>query len=233
MPKIKINYGYVSPFFITDPSRRVAELTEPYILVHEKALPGGPGGYSVIGLLEMLVASRRPLLIVGEEVTPQWLNTLVLNKRNGTLKAAAVEVRGTQPELSATLDRIAEMTGGYVFNEKLGIPFENFSLDMMGTAQRAIITRETTTIIGADEKASDSVIRQGPRPATMLRVKQQILAQIAAGCITMNELRAMKQESLAARFGVGRETAQRALRAAAAEAVGVFQRENSDKYRQE
>lgn len=230
MPKIVLECGYVSPFFITDAVHRVAVLVQPYILIHEKPLPGlGP----MIHLLQSVLDFGRPLLLIGGEISQEWLKTLVLNKRSGKLQVAAIELPGTRLEVRTTLQDVADKTGGYVFNEKLGIAFDNFSLGMMGTARWAVVTKSNTIISGADGKASDGIKRRGPKPTKMLRVMEGIVAHVRSGQATVDELQAMKHEALALQFDASRETTQKALMAAKAKLASVSQPSNSGKHQHE
>jgi chaperonin GroEL len=143
--------GFVSPYFVTDPEKMIVELDEPYILIYEKRLSGLQ---SLLPLLEAVIQSGRPLLIVAEEVEGEALATLVVNKLRGGLKAAAVKAPGFGDRRKSMLEDIAILTGGTVISEDLGIKLENVTLDMLGRTKRVEIDKDSTTIVdGAGAKA--------------------------------------------------------------------------------
>jgi chaperonin GroEL len=147
---MQFDRGYLSPYFITNVEKMIAELEDPYILLHEKKLPGVQ---AILPLLESVVQSGRPLLIVAEDVEGEALATLVVNKLRGGLKVAAVKAPGFGDRRKAMLEDIATLTGGQVISEDLGIKLENVTLDMLGKAKRVHIDKENTTIIdGAGKK---------------------------------------------------------------------------------
>src|SRR5438445_1947029 len=147
---MQFDRGYVSPYFITNAEKMVAELDEPYILIHEKKLSGLQ---ALLPLLESVVQSGRPLLIIAEDVEGEALATLVVNKLRGGLKVAAVKAPGFGDRRKAMLEDIAILSGGQVISEDLGIKLENVTLNMLGKAKKVIIDKEATTIIdGAGEK---------------------------------------------------------------------------------
>lgn len=149
---MQFDRGYISPYFITDAEKMVAELEDPYILLHEKKLPGLQ---TLLPLLEAVVKSAKPLLIIAEDIEGEALATLVVNKLRGGLKVAAVKAPGFGDRRKAMLEDIAVLTGGQVFSEDLGIKFENVTLDMLGRAKRICIEKEATTIIdGAGKKTA-------------------------------------------------------------------------------
>ena len=148
---MQFDRGYISPYFITNPDKMVAELEEPYILIHEKKLANLQ---PILPLLEAVVQSARPLLIIAEEVEGEALATLVVNKLRGGLKVAAVKAPGFGDRRKAMLEDIAVVTGGQVISEDLGIKLENVKLNMLGTAKKVRIDKDDTTIIdGAGKKA--------------------------------------------------------------------------------
>ena len=141
---MQFDRGFVSPYFVTNPEKMTVELAEPYILIHEKKLAGLQ---SLLPLLESVVQSGRPLLIIAEEVEGEALATLVVNKLRGGLKAAAVKAPGFGDRRKAMLEDIAILTGGTVISEDLGIKLENVTLDMLGRANRVSIDKDNTTIV--------------------------------------------------------------------------------------
>jgi chaperonin GroEL len=148
---MQFDRGYVSPYFITNAEKMVADLDNPYILIHEKKLSSLQ---PLLPLLEAVVQSGRPLLIVAEDVEGEALATLVVNKLRGGLKIAAVKAPGFGDRRKAMLEDIAILTGGQVISEDLGIKLENVTLAMLGRAKKVLIEKENTTIVeGAGEKA--------------------------------------------------------------------------------
>jgi len=142
--------GYLSPYFITNAEKMVADLEDPYILLHEKKLSSLQ---SMLPILETVVQSGRPLLIIAEDVEGEALATLVVNKLRGGLKVAAVKAPGFGDRRKSMLEDIAILTGGQVVSEDIGIKLENVTIEMLGTAKRVTITKEETTIIdGAGDK---------------------------------------------------------------------------------
>jgi chaperonin GroEL len=147
---MQFDRGYISPYFITDANKMVAELEEPYILIHEKKLASLQ---PLLPLLEAVVQSTKPLLIIAEEVEGEALATLVVNKLRGGLKVAAVKAPGFGDRRKAMLEDIAVLTSGQMISEDLGIKLENVTLNMLGRAKRVRIEKENTTIIdGAGKK---------------------------------------------------------------------------------
>src|SRR5499433_2586119 len=147
---MQFDRGYVSPYFVTNAEKMLAELDEPYILLHEKKLSSLQ---SLLPLLESVVQSAKPLLIVAEDVEGEALATLVVNKLRGGLKVAAVKAPGFGDRRKAMLEDMAILTGGQVISEDLGIKLENVTLDMLGKAKRIRVEKENTTIIdGAGQK---------------------------------------------------------------------------------
>ncbi len=149
---MQFDRGYQSPYFITNADKMTCELDDPVILLHEKKLSNMQ---AMIPLLESVVQSGRPLLIIAEEVEGEALATLVVNKLRGGLKVSAVKAPGFGDRRKAMLEDIAILTGGQVVSEDLGIKLESVTLDMLGSAKRISITKEETTIIGGSGKKSD------------------------------------------------------------------------------
>ena len=148
---MQFDRGYLSPYFITNADKMIAELEDPYILLHEKKLSNLQ---SMLPLLESVVQSSRPLLIIAEDVEGEALATLVVNKLRGGLKIAAVKAPGFGDRRKAMLEDIAVLTGGQVISEDLGIKLESVTLDMLGTSKKVQIDKDNTTIVdGAGEKA--------------------------------------------------------------------------------
>jgi chaperonin GroEL len=147
---MQFDRGYLSPYFITNVEKMIAELADPYILLHDKKLPGLQ---AIVPLLESIVDSGRPLLIVAEDVEGESLATLVVNKLRGGLKVAAVKAPGFGDRCKEMLQDIAILTGGQVISEDLGIKLESVTLDMLGRAKKVRIEKDNTTIIdGAGKK---------------------------------------------------------------------------------
>jgi chaperonin GroEL len=148
---MQFDRGYVSPYFITNPEKMIVDLESPYILIFEKKLSGLQ---ALLPLLEAVVQSGKPLLIIAEDVEGEALATLVVNKLRGGLKVAAVKAPGFGDRRKAILEDIAILTGGQVISEDLGIKLETVTLEMLGKAKKVLIEKETTTIIeGAGKKA--------------------------------------------------------------------------------
>ncbi len=147
---MQFDRGYLSPYFVTNAEKMVAVLEDPLILLHEKKLSNLQ---ALLPILEAVVQSQRPLLIIAEDVDGEALPTLVVNRLRGGLKVAAVKAPGFGDRRKAMLEDIATLTGGSVISEDLGIKLENVTLDMLGTAKKVEITKENTTIVdGAGSK---------------------------------------------------------------------------------
>ncbi|MCS6760724.1 MAG: chaperonin GroEL [Candidatus Devosia symbiotica] len=147
---MQFDRGYLSPYFVTNAEKMTAVLEDPVILLHEKKLSNLQ---AMLPILESVVKSQRPLLIIAEDIDGEALATLVVNRLRGGLKVAAVKAPGFGDRRKAMLEDIAILTGGQVISEDLGIKLENVSIDMLGTAKRVEITKETTTIVdGAGTK---------------------------------------------------------------------------------
>ncbi|MFC3442016.1 chaperonin GroEL [Sphingobium rhizovicinum] len=149
---MQFDRGYLSPYFITNPEKMAVELADPYILIHEKKLSNLQ---SILPILEAVVQSGRPLLIIAEDIEGEALATLVVNKLRGGLKVAAVKAPGFGDRRKAMLEDIAVLTKGEVISEDLGIKLESVTLGMLGTAKRVTIDKDNTTIVdGAGEADS-------------------------------------------------------------------------------
>ncbi|CAN7728816.1 chaperonin GroEL [Neorhizobium sp. LjRoot104] len=148
---MQFDRGYLSPYFVTNAEKMVAELEDAYVLLHEKKLSNLQ---AMLPILEAVVQSGKPLLIISEDVEGEALATLVVNKLRGGLKIAAVKAPGFGDRRKAMLEDLAILTGGTVISEDLGIKLENVTLDMLGRAKKVSITKENTTVVdGAGTKA--------------------------------------------------------------------------------
>ena len=161
---MQFDRGYISPYFITNADKMVAELEDPYILIYEKKLSGLQ---ALLPLLERVVQAGRPLLIIAEDVEGEALATLVVNKLRGGLKVAAVKAPGFGDRRKAMLQDIAILTAGEMVSEDLGIKLENVTMEMLGRAKRVSITKDDTTIVDGDGKKKDIEAR-------IAQIKQQI-----------------------------------------------------------
>jgi chaperonin GroEL len=149
---MQFDRGYLSPYFITNAEKMTVELENPYILLHEKKLSNLQ---AMLPILESVVQSSRPLLIIAEDVEGEALATLVVNKLRGGLKVAAVKAPGFGDRRKAMLEDIAILTGGQVVSEDLGIKLENVNLNMLGTAKTVTITKDDSTIVDGAGSAED------------------------------------------------------------------------------
>src|SRR6201988_4712459 len=183
---MQFDRGYLSPYFVTNAEKMHAELEDAYILLHEKKLSSLQ---TLLPILEAVVQSARPLVIVAEDIEGEALATLVVNKLRGGLKVAAVKAPGFGDRRKAMLEDIAALAGGQVISEDLGIKLENVTLDMLGRAKRVLIDKENTTIIdGAGEK-TDILARTGQIKAQIEETTsdydreklQERLAKLAGG----------------------------------------------------
>jgi chaperonin GroEL len=161
---MQFDRGYLSPYFITNAEKMLAELEEPYVLLYEKKLPGLQ---QLLPVLEAVVQSGRPLLIVAEDVEGEALATLVVNKLRGGLKVAAVKAPGFGDRRKAMLEDIAVLTGGQLISDDLGIKLENVTVAMLGRAKKVVIEKEKTTIVDGAGKKKDIEGR-------VQQIKQQI-----------------------------------------------------------
>src|SRR5437763_3855509 len=149
---MQFDRGYLSAYFVTNAAKMVAELDQPYILLHEQKLSSLQ---SLLPVLEAVVQSGNPLLIVAEDIEGEALATLVVNKLRGGLKVAAVKAPGFGDRRKAMPDDLAVLTGGRVISEDLGVTLENVTLDMLGTAKKVRIDKDSTTVIDGAGKKSD------------------------------------------------------------------------------
>ncbi|MFD2651339.1 chaperonin GroEL [Brucella rhizosphaerae] len=161
---MQFDRGYLSPYFVTNPDKMVADLEDAYILLHEKKLSNLQ---ALLPVLEAVVQTSKPLIIVAEDVEGEALATLVVNKLRGGLKIAAVKAPGFGDRRKAMLEDIAILTGGQVISEDLGIKLESVTLDMLGRAKKVSINKETTTIVDGAGKKAEIDARVG-------QIKQQI-----------------------------------------------------------
>ncbi len=161
---MQFDRGYLSPYFVTNPDKMIAELDDALILIHEKKLSSLQ---PMVPLLESVIQSQKPLLIIAEDVEGEALATLVVNKLRGGLKIAAVKAPGFGDRRKAMLQDIAVLTGGQVISEDLGMKLENVTMDMLGRAKKVSINKDNTTIVdGAGEKAEIE--------ARVAQIRQQI-----------------------------------------------------------
>ena len=149
---MQFDRGYISPYFITNADKMRVEMDDPYILIYEKKLSGLQ---ELLPLLEAVVQSAKPLLIVAEDIEGEALATLVVNKLRGGLKVAAVKAPGFGDRRKAMLEDIAILTGGQAISEDLGLKLENVTLNMLGRAKKVMIDKENTTIVNGAGKKSD------------------------------------------------------------------------------
>jgi chaperonin GroEL len=149
---MQFDRGYISPYFITNAEKMIAELEDPYILIYEKKLSGLQ---PLLPLLEQIVRSGRPLVIIAEDIEGEALATLVVNRLRGGLKVAAVKAPGFGDRRKAMLEDIAVLTGGQLISEDLGIKLDNVTLQMLGRAKKVIIEKEKTTIVDGAGKRKD------------------------------------------------------------------------------
>ncbi len=149
---MEFDRGYLSPYFVTNSEKMIAELENPFILIHEKKLTGLQ---AMLPVLEQVVQAGRPLLIIAEDVEGEALATLVVNKLRGGLKVAAVKAPGFGDRRKAMLEDIAILTNSQMISEDIGIKLENVNIDMLGTAKKVVISKENTTVVsGAGDTAS-------------------------------------------------------------------------------
>src|SRR5271165_1398793 len=219
---MQFDRGYVSPYFITNAEKMVAELEDPYILIHEKKLSGLQ---PILPLLESVVQSGKPLLIVAEDVEGEALATLVVNKLRGGLKVAAVKAPGFGDRRKAMLEDIAILTGGRCLTEDLGIKLENITMDDLGRAKRVTIDKENTTIVEGEGSTKDiqgrvSQIRRQIEETTSDYDREKLqerLAKLAGGVAVINVGAATETEMKEKKARV--EDALHATRAAVEEGI--------------
>jgi chaperonin GroEL len=178
---MQFDRGYLSPYFVTNPDKMTVELEDVYILLHEKKLSSLQ---PMVPLLESIIQSTKPLLIISEDVEGEALATLVVNKLRGGLKIAAVKAPGFGDRRKAMLQDIAILTGGQVISEDLGMKLESVTIDMLGTTKRVSITKDETTIVdGAGSKAEIearvSQIRQQIEETTSDYDKEKLQERVA------------------------------------------------------
>ncbi|MEO1650718.1 MAG: chaperonin GroEL [Pseudomonadota bacterium] len=183
---MQFDRGYLSPYFITNADKMVAELEDPYILIHEKKLSNLQ---AMLPVLEAVVQTGKPLLIIAEDVEGEALATLVVNKLRGGLKIAAVKAPGFGDRRKAMLEDIAILTKGQTISEDLGIKLENVTLEMLGRAKRVTITKDDTTIVDGTGEKADIEARVGQIKAQIEETTsdydreklQERLAKLAGG----------------------------------------------------
>jgi chaperonin GroEL len=183
---MQFDRGYLSPYFITNAEKMVAELEDVYVLLHEKKLSGLQ---AMLPVLEAVVQAGKPLLIVAEDIEGEALATLVVNKLRGGLKVAAVKAPGFGDRRKAMLEDIAVLTGGQLISEDLGIKLENVTTGMLGRAKKVIIEKEKTTIVDGAGKKKDIEARVGQIKAQIEETTsdydkeklQERLAKLAGG----------------------------------------------------
>jgi len=183
---MQFDRGYISPYFITNAEKMIAELEDAYILLHEKKLSGLQ---SMLPVLEAVVQSGKPLVIIAEDVEGEAIATLVVNKLRGGLKVAAVKAPGFGDRRKAMLEDIAILTGGQLISEDLGIKLENVTLQMLGRAKKVIIEKEKSTIVSGAGKKADIEARVGQIKAQIEETTsdydreklQERLAKLAGG----------------------------------------------------
>jgi chaperonin GroEL len=183
---MKFDRGYLSPYFITNAEKMTAELEDAYVLLHEKKLSGLQ---AMLPVLEAVVQSGKPLLIIAEDVEGEALATLVVNRLRGGLKVAAVKAPGFGDRRKAMLEDIAILTGGQLISDELGMKLENVTVNMLGRARKVVIDKENTTIVSGAGKKKDIEARVGQIKAQIEETTsdydreklQERLAKLAGG----------------------------------------------------
>ncbi len=183
---MQFDRGYLSPYFITNAEKMLAELDDVYVLLHEKKLSGLQ---AMLPVLEAVVQTGKPLLIVAEDIEGEALATLVVNKLRGGLKVSAVKAPGFGDRRKAMLEDIAILTAGQLISEDLGIKLENVTLNMLGRAKKVIIEKEKTTIVDGAGKKKEIEARVGQIKAQIEETTsdydkeklQERLAKLAGG----------------------------------------------------
>ncbi len=183
---MKFDRGYLSPYFITNAEKMTTELEDVYVLLHEKKLSGLQ---AMLPVLEAVVQSGRPLLIIAEDVEGEALATLVVNRLRGGLKVAAVKAPGFGDRRKAMLEDIAILTGGQLISEELGIKLESVTINMLGRTKKVVIDKENTTIVNGAGKKKDIEARVGQIKAQIEETTsdydreklQERLAKLAGG----------------------------------------------------
>ncbi|HEY4143189.1 MAG TPA: chaperonin GroEL [Pseudolabrys sp.] len=183
---MQFDRGYISPYFVTNAEKMIAELEDAYILLHEKKLSGLQ---TMLPLLEAVVQTGKPLVIIAEDVEGEAIATLVVNKLRGGLKVAAVKAPGFGDRRKAMMEDIAILTGGQLISEDLGIKLENVTIQMLGRAKKVIIEKEKTTVVNGAGKKADIEARVGQIKAQIEETTsdydkeklQERLAKLAGG----------------------------------------------------
>jgi chaperonin GroEL len=189
---LQFDRGYISPYFVTDVEHMASELDQPYVLLLS-------GLQALVPLLEAVMRSGRPLLIVAEDVDPDVLATLVVNRIRGGLKVAAVKAPGFGHRRKAMLEDIAIITGGQLISEELGIKLENVALDMLGQARRVVIAKDDTTVVGGAGKKEDIQAR-------CAQIRAQIEAANSGACTGCGRWTASPRSAAAISFSNQRRT---------------------------
>jgi chaperonin GroEL len=219
---MQFDRGYLSPYFVTNSEKMLCELDNPFILFHEKKLAGLQ---AMLPVLEKIVQTGRPLLVIAEDVEGEALATLVVNKLRGGLKVAAVKAPGFGDRRKSMLEDMAILTGGQMISEELGIKLENVTMDMLGTSKRVIINKENTTIIDGSGKKQEIEARCAQIRAQMEETTsdydreklQERLAKLAGGVAVLRVGGATEVEVKERKDRV--EDAMNATRAAVEEGV--------------
>ena len=219
---MQFDRGYTSPYFVTNADKMTCELDDPYILIHEKKLSSLQ---PLLPVLEAVVQSGRPLMIIAEDIEGEALATLVVNKLRGGLKVAAVKAPGFGDRRKAMLEDIAVLTNGQVISEDIGIKLENVTIEMMGRAKKVSITKEETTIVEGSGKKKDiegrcSQIRAQIEETTSDYDREKLqerLAKIAGGVAQINVGAATETEMKERKALI--DDAKSAVQAALAEGV--------------
>ncbi|MBA2274905.1 MAG: chaperonin GroEL, partial [Actinobacteria bacterium] len=183
---MRFDKGYVSPYFVTDPERMESVLDEPYVLIANQKISAVR---DLLPILEKVMQSGKPLLIVAEDLEGEALATIVVNKIRGTFKAAAVKAPGFGDRRKAMLQDIAILTGGQVISEEIGLKLESVTLDMLGSARKIVVTKDDTTVVEGGGSADDISGRVGQIRAEIERSDsdydreklQERLAKLAGG----------------------------------------------------
>jgi chaperonin GroEL len=183
---MKFDRGYLSPYFVTNAEKMTAELEDVYVLLHEKKLSGLQ---AMLPVLEAVVQSGKPLLIIAEDVEGEALATLVVNRLRGGLKVAAVKAPGFGDRRKAMLEDIAILTGGQLISDELGMKLESVTVKMLGRAKKVVIDKENTTIVNGAGKKADIEARVGQIKAQIEETTsdydreklQERLAKLAGG----------------------------------------------------
>src|SRR5919108_42623 len=196
---MQFDRGYISPYFITNADKMLAELEDPYILINEKKLSGLQ---AMLPILEAVVQSGKPLLIIAEDVEGEALATLVVNKLRGGLKVAAVKAPGFGDRRKAMLEDIAVLSNGQVISEDLGIKLENVTLEMLGRAKTVRVEKENTTIIEGAGKPADIKKRiEQIRAQIVMRALEKPIRTLAEnsgtdGAVVADEVRQQKSPNV-------------------------------------